>query len=73
LVKSFTAPTGHNKVFALTYDGKYVYAGYATSPGIVDQISPSTMSLVKSFTAPTGHIDVLSLVGWVGNNYAAFP
>ncbi|MEM3794781.1 MAG: hypothetical protein QW429_02805, partial [Thermoprotei archaeon] len=67
------APSGHNYVTSLTYDGKYVYAGYSVSPGIVDQVSPSTMGLVKSFTAPGGHGYVLSLVGWVGNNYAVFP
>jgi len=61
LVKTFTAPTGHNIVTSLTYDGTYIYAGYDTSPGIVYQIDPSTMTLVNTFTAPTGHNGVTSL------------
>ena len=60
LNKTYTSPTGL-KVYALAYDGTYVYAGYSTSPGIVDQIVPSTMTLNKTFTAVTGHDDVLAL------------
>ena len=61
LNKTFTGATGHNKVRALTYLSPYVYVGYYTSPGIVDQITPSTMTVNKTFTAPTGHNDVDAL------------
>ncbi|MGC8673468.1 MAG: hypothetical protein ACP5TO_08255, partial [Thermoplasmata archaeon] len=61
LVSSFTAPSGHNYVEALTYDGTYIYAGYDTGPGIVDKIDPSTMTLVSSFTAPSGHNAIFAL------------
>ena len=62
LNKTFTGATGHNKVRALTYLSPYVYVGYYTSPGIVDQITPSTMTVNKTFTAPTGHNSVEGLV-----------
>ena len=39
LNKTFTGATGHNSVEGLVSDGTYVYAGYFTSPGIVDQIA----------------------------------
>ncbi len=61
LVKTFTAPSGHNYVYALTTLSGYVYAGYDTSPGKVDKISPSTMELVKTFIAPLGHNYALKL------------
>ena len=69
---NFTAPTGHNKVHALAYDGTYIYAGYNTSPGVVDQIIPSTMALNKTFTAPTGHNTVHALAYDGTYIYAAY-
>ena len=69
---NFTAPTGHNKVHALAYDGTYIYAGYNTSPGVVDQIIPSTMALSKTFTAPTGHNKVHALAYDGTYIYAAY-
>ena len=61
LVKTFTAPSGHNYVDDLTSLSGYVFVGYETSPGYVDKIDPSTMSLVKTFTAPSGHKYVYAL------------
>jgi len=61
LVKTFTAPSKHIYVHALTSLSGYVFAGYDTSPGYVDKIDASTMSLIKTFTAPSGHIYVYAL------------
>ena len=72
LVKSFTAPSGHNYVFALTSLSGYVFAGYNTNPGRVDKISPSTMSLVKTFTPPSGHNFVYSLTSLSGYVFVGY-
>ncbi|MGC8582019.1 MAG: hypothetical protein ACP5MW_06765, partial [Thermoplasmata archaeon] len=74
LVSSFTAPSEHWSVWALTYDGKYIYAGYFANYGYVDKIDPSTMTLVSSFTPPSGYSRVNSLTQniIIGNNYAVF-
>jgi len=62
IVKTFTAPSGHNYVYGLTSLDGYLFAGYYTTPGYVDKISPSTMALVKTFETPsTSHSSVTSL------------
>ena len=54
LKKVFTAQSGENNCYALTFDGTYIYAGIATSPAKVIKINPSTMARVSSWTGQTG-------------------
>ena len=50
----------------------YVFAGYATNPGYVDKISPSSMDLVKTFTAPSGQKFVYGLNALSNYLFAGF-
>ena len=70
LVKTFTSTLFHT--ISLTPLSGYIYAGYTGSPGYVQKISPSTMSLVKTFTAPTGHFDPFSLATLSGYVFAGY-
>jgi len=72
LVKTFTAPSDHQFVHALTALSGYVFAGYSTSPGYVDKISPTNMELIKTFTAPLGHNHVYALTALSGYVFAGY-